>query len=122
MITSQVVDLDQKRALAQVALPGMPHLSSAITWIYGDKTAANEKTLRQIQYAIAEYWEDSKITLKGKVIGRARQPGQRGQQKTPTKEAVSIRLSPEVLEYFRSTGKGWQTRIDDILREYVKLN
>lgn len=70
--------------------------------------------------AIAEYWEEAKITLKGKVIGRAQQPGQRGQQKTPTKEAVSIRLSPEVLEYFRSTGKGWQTRLDDILREYVK--
>jgi len=37
-----------------------------------------------------------------------------------TKEAVSIRLSPEVLAYFRSTGRGWQTRLDAVLREYVE--
>jgi uncharacterized protein (DUF4415 family) len=36
-----------------------------------------------------------------------------------TKETVSIRLSREVLAYFRGTGSEWQTRIDDVLREYV---
>ncbi len=36
-----------------------------------------------------------------------------------TKERVAIRLSPEVTAYFRATGKGWQTRIDAVLREYV---
>jgi uncharacterized protein (DUF4415 family) len=45
--------------------------------------------------------------------------GQRGVQKMPTKDPVSIRLSPEVVEYFKATGKGWQTRLDDVLREYV---
>jgi len=35
------------------------------------------------------------------------------------KKAISIRLSPEVLDYFKSTGKGWQTRVDEALREYV---
>lgn len=35
------------------------------------------------------------------------------------KQPVSIRLSPEVAEYFRATGKGWQTRVDEVLREYV---
>ncbi|MCP4423299.1 MAG: BrnA antitoxin family protein [Chloroflexi bacterium] len=35
------------------------------------------------------------------------------------KQAISIRLSPEVLTYFRSTGKGWQTRINEALQEYV---
>lgn len=35
------------------------------------------------------------------------------------KKAISIRLSPEVVEYFKATGKGWQTRVDDALREYV---
>ena len=43
----------------------------------------------------------------------------RGQQKEPTKEQVSIRLSPEVLEFFRATGSGWQSRIDDVLKEHV---
>lgn len=35
------------------------------------------------------------------------------------KQLVSIRYSPEVLEYFRSTGEGWQARIDGVLKEYV---
>lgn len=47
----------------------------------------------------------------------ARKPGQRGLQKTPTKKLVSLRLSPEVLAYFRGTGDGWQSRIDDALRK-----
>lgn len=44
----------------------------------------------------------------------------RGPQKAPTKQPVSIRLSPEVVAYFRGTGKGWQGRVDDILLEYIK--
>ena len=32
---------------------------------------------------------------------------------------VSVRYSPEVLEYFKSTGPGWQARMDSILKEYV---
>ncbi len=43
----------------------------------------------------------------------------RGAQRSPKKVPVSIRLSPEVIDYFKSTGKGWQTRLDDALREYV---
>ena len=38
------------------------------------------------------------------------------------KERISIRLSPEVTAYFRSTGKGWQTRLDEALKEYVKAH
>ncbi|MEA1049701.1 BrnA antitoxin family protein [Lamprobacter modestohalophilus] len=36
-----------------------------------------------------------------------------------TKERVTIRLSPEVTAYFRATGTGWQTRLDEVLRAYV---
>ena len=45
--------------------------------------------------------------------------GERGSQKSPTKIPISIRVSPEVAEYFRSAGKGWQSRIDHVLKEYV---
>ena len=48
---------------------------------------------------------------------QARKPGQRGPQKAPTKKLVSLRLSPEVLSYFKSTGAGWQSRIDEALRK-----
>ncbi len=33
---------------------------------------------------------------------------------------VSIRYSPEVVAYFKSTGEGWQSRMDGVLREYVE--
>jgi uncharacterized protein (DUF4415 family) len=33
----------------------------------------------------------------------------------------SLRLSPEVLDHFRSTGQGWQARIDDTLRQIAEL-
>jgi len=35
------------------------------------------------------------------------------------KEQVSVAYSPEVLAYFRATGTGWQTRMDEVLRHYV---
>jgi uncharacterized protein (DUF4415 family) len=35
------------------------------------------------------------------------------------KQLVSVRYSPEVLAYFRSTGQGWQARMDGVLKQYV---
>jgi uncharacterized protein (DUF4415 family) len=32
---------------------------------------------------------------------------------------LSVRYSPEVIEYFRSTGDGWQSRMDGVLLKYV---
>jgi uncharacterized protein (DUF4415 family) len=44
----------------------------------------------------------------------------RGPQKAPTKERTTIRLSHDVLQRFRSSGPGWQTRIDAALREWLE--
>ncbi|WP_410686094.1 BrnA antitoxin family protein [Avibacterium paragallinarum] len=44
----------------------------------------------------------------------------RGKQKAPTKQAVSLRLSPEVITAFKATGKGWQSRINDTLLKAIK--
>ena len=43
----------------------------------------------------------------------------RGPQKTPTKEAVSIRLDRDLVERLRATGPGWQARINATLRKAV---
>jgi uncharacterized protein (DUF4415 family) len=44
----------------------------------------------------------------------------RGRPKSENpKQLVSVRYSQEVLVYFRSTGDGWQSRMDGVLREYV---
>ena len=45
--------------------------------------------------------------------------GQRGPQQRPTKLAVTVRYNPEVIAYFKATGVGWQTRMNDALREWV---
>lgn len=43
----------------------------------------------------------------------------RGPQRSATKVSTTIRLSPEVLSHFRGTGPGWQSRIDEALKEWV---
>ena len=44
----------------------------------------------------------------------------RGPQKVPVKERITIRLSPEVVQPFRATGEGWQTRVDAALKDWLK--
>ena len=45
----------------------------------------------------------------------------RGRPKSDNKKLlVSVRYSPEVVAYFKSTGAGWQSRMDEALREYVE--
>lgn len=44
----------------------------------------------------------------------------RGPQKNPVKERITIRLSPEVVQPFRATGDGWQTRVDAALKDWLK--
>lgn len=75
------------------------------TWV--DSDDAPEITEKWI--AEADLYKGEKLIRRG-----------RGPQQTPTKQAVSIRLSPEVLDYFKATGKGWQTRLDEILKGYVR--
>jgi uncharacterized protein (DUF4415 family) len=36
-----------------------------------------------------------------------------------TKVRVGIRLSPEVIDHFKASGDGWQTRIDAALRQFI---
>jgi uncharacterized protein (DUF4415 family) len=49
-----------------------------------------------------------------------RKVGVRGPQRAPTKERITIRLSRDVVERFRATGDGWQTRADAALQDWVK--
>ena len=45
----------------------------------------------------------------------------RGPQKEPTKVAVSLRLSRDVVERFKADGPGWQTRMDEALKKAAGL-
>ena len=54
------------------------------------------------------------------IVRRAR--GQRGPQKSkPVKTLISLRLDPDVVQHFRRGGRGWQSRINQALREAVKV-
>lgn len=39
-----------------------------------------------------------------------------------TKERITIRLSREVVEQFRASGDGWQTRVDSALKDWLKTH
>ncbi|NLS26205.1 hypothetical protein S2M10_11860 [Sphingomonas sp. S2M10] len=49
----------------------------------------------------------------------AKMQRQRGPQKRPTKVSTTIRLSPDVIAYFKAGGDGWQSRIDEALKQWV---
>jgi uncharacterized protein (DUF4415 family) len=46
----------------------------------------------------------------------------RGPQAAPTKVLTSIRLDADVLEFFKSQGSGYQSRINDALRMQIERN
>lgn len=47
---------------------------------------------------------------------RAAFPKTRGRPKGSTKQLVSLRIDIDVLERFRASGAGWQSRINEVLR------
>ena len=38
------------------------------------------------------------------------------------KERITLHLSPEVVERFRASGDGWQTRMDTALKDWLKTH
>jgi uncharacterized protein (DUF4415 family) len=48
-------------------------------------------------------------------------PKTRGRPVGSSKALISLRLDNDVIDYFRSTGTGWQSRMNAVLRESAKL-
>jgi len=46
----------------------------------------------------------------------------RGPQKAPTKVPTTIRFDADVLAALKTTGRGWQTRVNDAMREWLKAH
>jgi uncharacterized protein (DUF4415 family) len=54
--------------------------------------------------------------------GKPMPHGPRGRPKSKNpKRPVSLRLDPDVLAHFRRSGRGWQSRINTVLRKAAKL-
>ncbi|MDP3483437.1 MAG: BrnA antitoxin family protein [Sulfuricella sp.] len=37
-----------------------------------------------------------------------------------TKTPIKLRLDPDIIEAFKASGRGWQTRMNDALRDWLK--
>jgi len=46
----------------------------------------------------------------------------RGVQKSPTKVPTTIRFDADVLAELKASGRGWQTRVNDAVREWLKAH
>ena len=62
-----------------------------------------------------EFFRRAEIRIGDKVVRRGRPP------KAAPKNAVSLRLDPDVIAHFRRGGRGWQSRINAALRKAAKL-
>lgn len=76
-----------------------------------------EGEVRELIAADMKRFQNAKQVLPGTLLKKL---SVRGPQKTPTKERITIRLSPEVVQRFRDTGGGWQTRVDSALKDWLE--
>ena len=63
---------------------------------------------------ITEKWVAEANLYRGKKLVRRGRPAG-----TSKKTQTTVRISNEVLKFFRATGPGWQTRMDEALKRYV---
>lgn len=76
--------------------------------------------VRELTAEDLEHFRPMKEVFPEIVEAFERQRGQRGPQRTPTKERIGLRLDREVVDHFRATGPGWQGRINDVLAKHVR--
>ncbi len=55
----------------------------------------------------ADLYDGKKLVRRGRPAGTAK------------KTQTTVRISNVVLKYFRATGRGWQTRMDEALKKFV---
>ena len=70
-------------------------------------------------------WTDEmfKQSVRFEALPESLQAKLRGRPKAAvTKERITIRLSPEVVEHARASGAGWQTRVDAALKDWLSTH
>ncbi|MCL2346443.1 MAG: BrnA antitoxin family protein [Desulfobulbus sp.] len=45
-----------------------------------------------------------------------------GSTKANAKVSINLRIDPDVLAALKATGRGWQTRMNDVLKEWLKAH
>lgn len=63
----------------------------------------------------AEWFQSADQYEAGKLVRRGRPPSDK------SKKAISLRVDADVLERFRASGPGWQSRMNEALRKAAGL-
>jgi uncharacterized protein (DUF4415 family) len=86
---------------------------------YGVPDAENPEWTKEM-FARSMRFKDLPASLQAKLstIQEASRKRRGRQRVRPTKQPVTMRLSPDVLAVLRGKGRGWQTLVDDTLREH----
>ena len=91
-------------------LPFSPECIAAVLEAAPDEMGEED----QVNWSRAIVTPGGDVAATQAALRRARGPGQ-----TPRKIQLTVRYSPEVVAYFKTTGKGWQTRMDEALKEWI---
>ncbi len=84
---------------------GKKKVASKPEWVDPD----DAPELTEEWFESADYYEGDKLVRRGRPKSEA------------PKEAVSLRLDPDVVAHYRATGPGWQSRVNEALRKAAKL-
>jgi len=82
-----------------------------------DWAAVDTLTDHQINLAVADDPDAAPLNAKGLTFVKRGRP-----RKANPKRQITIRLSPDVVDAFRSFGKGWQTQVDHALKDWLKTH
>ncbi len=80
-----------------------------------DEYVLGPKDYEEIPELTEEWFKHATIHIGGVPVSRGRPKAD------VTKDLISLRLDRDVIEHFRRTGRGWQSRINAALRKAAKL-
>ncbi|KAA3604706.1 MAG: 3-oxoacyl-ACP synthase [Calditrichaeota bacterium] len=93
----------KKKNIVKFKLEELPQ-SSKTDWKKVDSMTDSEIDLSEIPELDENFWKTAKVVEPKK------------------KKAISLRIDNDVLEWFRQQGKGYQTKINSVLKAYVKAH
>jgi len=110
----------EEEAMIQAGIDADPDARELDDEWFARARPAREVLTPAVYAALTDKSKPATITLVTDEQDRARQKRTGRPPVANPKRPTTIWLSPEVIDAFRATGRGWQTRIDALLREAVE--